>query len=77
MVKNRKIDETKNDEIAAAVEALPVSKTETAFSKAQLISSKKFGDRRDILNALLSDNEMYTVEAVEKKIINYMKGQVK
>ena len=81
MAKNHKINVMKNDEIAAADENSAVSKAETApkaaFSKSQLISSKRFSDRRDILNALLSDNEKYTVEAVEKKIINYMKGQVK
>lgn len=80
MAKNLKVDLTKNDEIAAADEKSTVFKAKTApkaeFSKSQLISSKKFSDRRDILEALLSDNEKYTVEAVEKEISKYMKGKV-
>lgn len=78
MAKNLKVDLTKNDEIAAdenpAFKAKKAPKAE--FSKSQLISSKKFSDRRDILKALLSDNEKYTVDAVEQKITKYMKGQV-
>lgn len=50
---------------------------ETLFSKEQLLSSEKFRDRRDILNALLSSEGQYTVKAVEGKIEDYMKGKVK
>lgn len=46
------------------------------FSKGQLLSSKRFRGRRDILEALLRDGELYTVEDVEGKINRYMKGKV-
>lgn len=46
------------------------------FSKRQLLSSKRFRDRRDILEALIREGELYTVEDVEGKINRYMKGKV-
>lgn len=52
-------------------------KVENKFSKEQLTASKRFRDRRDILEALLVTGELYTVKAVEEKIENYMKGKVK
>ena len=50
---------------------------ENKFSKEQLLTSKRFRDRKDIVNALLSDEKLYTVKSVEEKIANYMKGKVK
>ena len=47
------------------------------FSKAQLVSSERFRERRDIVNALLDEDKKYTAEAVEKMMENYMKGTVK
>lgn len=52
-------------------------KAENKFSKEQLLMSKHFQDRKDIVNALLSDEKLYTVKSVEEKIANYMKGKVK
>ncbi len=51
--------------------------TDSAFSSEQLLSSERFQDRRDILNALLKPGEQYTVPAVEQMIENYRKGQVR
>ena len=60
-------------------EAAPANtgKVENKFSKEQLIASSRFRDRRDILEALLVTEELYTVKAVEEKIESYMKGRVK
>lgn len=52
-------------------------KIESSFSKEQLLAAERFQGRKDILNALLSPDEQYTVEAVEQMIEKYMKGQVK
>lgn len=52
-------------------------KVESLFSKEQLLAAKKFQDRKDIVNAILSPDEQYTVNAVEEMIEKYMKGQVK
>ena len=53
------------------------AKTERSFSKAQLMSSERFRDRRDIVNALLEEEVKYAAGAVEQMIENYMKGKVK
>lgn len=53
------------------------SKIENKFSKEQLLTAKRFQDRKDIVNALLSPDEEYTVETVEQMIEKYMKGKVK
>ena len=58
-------------------EEIAAEKTEHTFSKAQLASSQRFRDRRDIISALLDEDKKYTVDAVEQMIENYMKGQVK
>lgn len=51
-------------------------KVEVKFSKSQLLAAKRFSGKRDILEALLSDGEEYTVETVEQMIEKYMKGKV-
>lgn len=50
---------------------------EPVFSKEQLLAANHFRDRRDILQALLDENETYTIKAVEANINHYMKGKVK
>lgn len=57
-------------------EAKPTEKA-GQFSKEQLLSAERFKGKRDILNALLSDDKQYTAEAAEEKIAKYMKGKVK
>lgn len=46
------------------------------FTKEQLLKSERFKDKRDLIDALLADNEKYSLAAVEEKINNFMKGQV-
>ena len=53
------------------------SKTESKFSKEQLLAAERFRGKRDLLNALLSPGESYTVKDAEQKISSYMKGKVK
>ncbi|MEY8428430.1 hypothetical protein AALA00_12075 [Lachnospiraceae bacterium 46-15] len=52
-------------------------KIESSFSKQQLLTSERFQNRKDIVNALLSTDGQYTVSEVEQMIKKYMKGQVK
>ena len=54
-----------------------LEKIEKLFSKEQLLAAERFQERKDIVNALLSPDKQYTVEAVEQMIEKYMKGQVK
>ena len=57
--------------------AKEAEKVERKFSKNQLLAAKRFSGKRDILEALLSDDETYTVKTVEQMIEDYMKGKVK
>lgn len=55
-------------------------KIKSKFSKKQLISAKRFQNRKDAVTAVLSeysDSEMFSVSEVEQKLDNYMKGKVK
>lgn len=49
---------------------------ETAFSKEQLISAKRYAGRRDALTVLLSDDKMYTLSETDKILNDFMKGKV-
>lgn len=48
-----------------------------AFTKKAILASEQFCNRKDIVNAILSDGKTYTVDEVNRKIENYMKGKVK
>ncbi len=47
------------------------------FTKDQLLASKRYANRQDILNALLKDSEKYTIEQVDALIEKFMKREVK
>lgn len=49
---------------------------QSKFTKKQLLDSDRFRDRIDLVSAILSDGEEYTIEFVEEQIEKYMKGQV-
>ena len=53
------------------------SGTEKLFNKKQLIVSKRFRDKKDLLNALLQENKLYAVSEAEEMIEIYLKGTVK
>lgn len=50
---------------------------EQKFRKEQIAASKKYESRKDLINALLTDGETYTLEDVDEKIEKYLKGRVK
>ncbi|MEY8266912.1 hypothetical protein AALA79_11150 [Lachnospiraceae bacterium 64-25] len=50
---------------------------EELFTLEQLIAAEKFGNRKDMLKAILSDREEYAISEVEKRIEKFMKGKVK
>ena len=52
-------------------------KQEVLFTKEQILTSKKYANRRDVLGAILSDNKSYTSEQVNSLLDKFMKGQVK
>ncbi len=52
-------------------------KQEMMFSKEQILASNKYANRRDILGAILSDDDTYTFEKVDSLLDKFMKGKVK
>lgn len=46
------------------------------YSKEQILSSKKYTNRRDALGVILVDDKMYTKEEVESLLEKFMKGKV-
>lgn len=53
------------------------TKKESKFTKEQILKSKKYIHRRDILTALLSDKEEYTISQIDSLLDSFMKGKVK
>lgn len=51
--------------------------TAAVFSKQQLVESRKYANRRDLLKALLEDGKTYTVAEVDAAIEKFMKGKVR
>jgi hypothetical protein len=48
-----------------------------AFTKKQLLSSKKYRDKQDLIDSLLKDDQSYTLEAVDNLVDKFRKGKVK
>ena len=57
--------------------AVNEERKEELFTLEQLIAAEKFGNRKDMLKAILSDRKEYAISEVEKRIEKFMKGQVK
>mgnify|MGYP000850764248 FL=1 len=49
---------------------------EILYSKEQIITSKKYFNRKDILNVLLKDDEEYTFSRIDEIIENFMNKEV-
>lgn len=45
------------------------------FSKKQFVDSKRFANRKDLVNALLKEGEMYSIVEVEDLIKNFLYGK--
>ncbi|MFA9376230.1 MAG: hypothetical protein ACERKZ_05675 [Lachnotalea sp.] len=62
---------------------MATKKNETAekavnvFTKEQILNSKKYVHLKDLVNVLLLDSESYTLDEVDTKISDFMKGKVK
>ena len=52
--------------------------TEAAsYTKDQLLRSKKYAARRDLLGALLEDGKTYTIAQVDREINQFLKRKVR
>ncbi len=47
------------------------------FTKAQLLGSSRYGNRKDALSVLLEDGESYSHDEVAKILENFLKKKVK
>ena len=63
--------ETSKEVIVKQKQALPT------FGREQILASARYADRRDLVDALLEEDKVYTIETVDNLIDKYMKGQVK
>ena len=52
-------------------------KKETTFTKRQIINSKRYRHRVDLLNVLLQDDKRYSHSDIKKEISKFLKGSVK
>lgn len=49
---------------------------ENKYSKEQLLSSKQYTEKQDLLQAILEDEKLYSKKEVEARIQQFMKGKV-
>ena len=46
------------------------------YTKEQILNSKKYKNRRNVLGAILVDGKEYTIEEVDSLLKKFMKGKV-
>lgn len=47
------------------------------YTKEQMIHSARYRNRRDLIEALLTEGEQYTTDEADRIIEEYLKGRVK
>lgn len=62
--------------LAASPEEAIQEVSEPAFTKEQIIACKRYSDKRDLLNAILTDGQEYTFNQVDDMIHNFLKKEV-
>ena len=50
--------------------------SELKCNKQQFLESKLFANERDLVQALVNDNEVITIDELKTRIEEYMKGKV-
>lgn len=48
-----------------------------SFTKEQILFSKRYQDRRDVISVVLEDGKSYFLAEVDEMIEKFMKGKVK
>lgn len=60
------------------LETLKVTeKQEAKFTRSQLLAALKFANRKDLLEAVLTEDGLYSISDVESKIESFMEGKVR
>lgn len=49
---------------------------ENKFTKEQLVNSQKFRQYKDLLQAILKEDKLYTLKQIDDEIKKFMKGKV-
>jgi hypothetical protein len=62
--------------ILMAEKKVKAEKQEVMFTKEQILASKRYSNRRDVLSSILSDNYVGTLEKVDSLLKKFMKGKV-
>ncbi len=68
--------EIQSDDADIEVSGLEENNYETKFTRDQLLKSKRYIHKRDILDTLLEDGQMYSHNETKQLILNFMKGKV-
>lgn len=53
------------------------TENEALFTRDSLLSARRFRDKKDLLSAVLKENQSYTASQAEEIIEKYLKGRVK
>lgn len=72
----RKTDKV-NAEAEVSLQSEQAVKADPKFSKQQLVECGRYKNRKDLVDALLADNEEYTMKQVDEMIEKFMKRTVK
>lgn len=75
--KNKTADAVKSTQSVETMESMESVGEVQKYGKVQILASAKYANRRDLINALLDDNNQYTIDEVEKIVNGFMKGKVK
>lgn len=59
------------------MEEANLKEKETAYTKEQILKSKKYKDKKDVLNVVLKEDSTYTLKEVDNAIKTFMKREVK
>lgn len=54
-----------------------IKTVDAKYAKIDILKSKKFVGRKDVLTVILNNEKQYTIDEVEKLIDSFMKGKVK
>jgi hypothetical protein len=54
-----------------------VNQAEKTYTKEQILKSKAYRHKKDLINALLVDGNLYSLNTVDKIIKDFMEGDVK
>lgn len=62
--------------MAAKKEAAQSQETEKKFTKAQLLKSEQYRHQQDLLSALLTDGQRYSLAEVDKRVQEFLKKEI-